>query len=220
MGDPPGAAGLAGTNLADRAGRRSAAKQSTTRCSSCLCRRRSYRRVQRFAGSVLFNSVESGPDGAARPRSRLIKANGNKGQQNKRSCQASAERKIRAGRVVHDVSPLTTVANRLVWIRSYPAVGTPLSHRRSCIWSILPRALCVACFGRHAQPILGNSVAVRTDDRELKMANDRGMEAHQKSEQQTIDKDRAQTSHTTDEGKIPPKEIDEDDQPNKTSVPG
>lgn len=46
------------------------------------------------------------------------------------------------------------------------------------------------------------------------------MEAHQKSEQQAIDKDRAQTSHTTDEGKIPPKEIDEDDQPNKTSVPG
>jgi hypothetical protein len=51
------------------------------------------------------------------------------------------------------------------------------------------------------------------------MASDQGISVDQKGEQQPKDKDRAQTVHTSDNGGAPQKP-NQNDQPNKDSVPG
>jgi hypothetical protein len=47
------------------------------------------------------------------------------------------------------------------------------------------------------------------------MAQDQGIDVDQKGEQQPKDKGRAQSAGTTENGKMPPQKVEEDDRPQK-----
>jgi hypothetical protein len=52
------------------------------------------------------------------------------------------------------------------------------------------------------------------------MAKDQAIEVDQRGELQPADKGSAQTAHKTDKGKMPSQQVEQDDQPNKDSIPG
>jgi hypothetical protein len=47
------------------------------------------------------------------------------------------------------------------------------------------------------------------------MAKDQGIGLDDKAQEQPQDKERAQTAHKTDQGKMPPQKVEQDDEPAK-----
>ena len=47
------------------------------------------------------------------------------------------------------------------------------------------------------------------------MAKDQGIDLDEQAQEQPKDKERVQTAHKTDQGKMPPQKVEQDDEPQK-----